>query len=113
MDPSDPLRPKFRNYPAVLRATKAMNRACLWLFGFSLQVNGFANAEAAFTRNLCPVVVANHISFLDIWLIGAGARETRAAQPGGPSSPPAGQNAFHSAATTNSALTTSPPTALP
>lgn len=71
VDPSDPLRPKFRNYPLVIRATKAMNATALWLFGFKLDVRGGEHAEAAYRKNICPVVVSNHISFLDIWTAGA------------------------------------------
>lgn len=86
VDPTDPLRPKFRNYPVIVRATKAMNHACLWLFGFKLVVRGQEHAQAAYARKLCPVVVCNHISFLDIWLIGAGAGSSRRRRV--PPSPP-------------------------
>lgn len=71
VDPSDPYRPKFRNYPTILRVTKGINRAILWLFGFSLEIRGFENAEAAYANAVCPIIVANHVSYLDIFLVAA------------------------------------------
>ena len=63
--------PNFRLYPLVLRASFAVARCVLLALGFRLRVVGGEHVRAAYERRTATVAVANHVSYLDVFVLAA------------------------------------------
>ena len=68
---NDPYKPQFRNYTLIIRASRWAGKFMLWCLGFDLKVKGADVLASAHAQALAPIVVANHVSYLDIFLAGA------------------------------------------
>lgn len=68
---ADPDVPKFRAYPFLLRASRATGRLFLIALGIRVRVDGEEHVAGAYAGKTATVVVANHVSYLDIFVVGA------------------------------------------
>jgi 1-acyl-sn-glycerol-3-phosphate acyltransferase len=70
--PADPDAPAFRCYPLARAASFRVARFALACCGFHVRVHGAEHVAAAYAApRVAPVVVCNHVSYLDIFSVGA------------------------------------------
>ena len=67
----DPYKPQFRSYPFIIRASRAVGNFMLFCLGFTVNIRGSEVLADAHARVVAPIVVANHVSYLDIFLAAA------------------------------------------
>ena len=63
----DPQQPPFRSYPFVISATRFTSKFMLNCLGFTVNIRGAELLEDEFYRGRAPIVVCNHVSYLDIF----------------------------------------------
>ena len=68
---ADPDAPNFRAYAFVTRLSFAAGRLALAAIGFRLRVHGAEHVTAAYAANTATVVVSNHVSYFDVFAVGA------------------------------------------
>ena len=68
---ADPDAPNFRAYPLVTRLSFAVARLGLAACGFRARVHGAEHVAAAYAARTATVVVANHVSYLDVFAVAA------------------------------------------
>ena len=68
---ADPDRPRFRSYALVINSTFAVGRLAMAALGFQVQVSGRQHVQAAYSRRCATAVVCNHVSYLDVFIVGA------------------------------------------
>ena len=69
---ADPDRPRFRCYSSfVISSTFAVGRLAMAALGFHVQVSGRQHVQAAYSRRCATAVVCNHVSYLDVFVVGA------------------------------------------
>lgn len=67
----DPDAPNFRAYGLVMRLSFAVPRWALACCGFRVRVHGAEHVRAAYASRTATVVVANHVSYLDVFAVAA------------------------------------------
>ena len=71
-DPAaDPDRPRFRCYSLVSSSTFAVGRLAMAALGFHVQVSGSQHVKAAYSTRRATAVVCNHVSYMDVFVVGA------------------------------------------
>ena len=68
---ADQDRPRFRCYSLVIDSTFAVGRLAMAALGFQVQVSGRQHVQAAYSRRCATAVVCNHVSYLDVFVVGA------------------------------------------
>jgi 1-acyl-sn-glycerol-3-phosphate acyltransferase len=68
---ADSDRPRFRLYPLVINSTFAVGRLAMAALGFHVTVSGRHHVAAAYASRCATAVVANHVSYLDPFILGA------------------------------------------
>ena len=68
---ADPDRPRFRCYSLVASSTFAVGRLAMAALGFHVHVSGRQHVQAAYSRRCATAVVCNHVSYLDVFVVGA------------------------------------------
>ena len=68
---ADPDAPNFRAYEFVTRLSFAAGRLALAAVGFRVRVHGAEHVAAAYAANTATVVVSNHVSYFDVFALGA------------------------------------------
>jgi lysophosphatidylcholine acyltransferase/lyso-PAF acetyltransferase len=68
---ADPDRPRFRCYPLVSGSTFAVGRLAMAALGFHVQVSGRQHVQAAYSTRRATAVVCNHVSYIDVFVVGA------------------------------------------
>jgi lysophosphatidylcholine acyltransferase/lyso-PAF acetyltransferase len=68
---ADPDRPRFRCYSLVAGSTFAVGRLAMAALGFHVRVSGCRHVRAAYSERCATAVVCNHVSYLDVFVVGA------------------------------------------
>lgn len=63
--------PRFRAYPFLLRASRGAAHLVLAALGLKLRVSGGEHVAGAYSGKTATVVVANHVSYLDVFVVAA------------------------------------------